>query len=157
MIEKIPDAKAQFLIVGNGPLQDRVEQLVSQKRNLKCLPAIPHHLIGKTMACGDIFILPSLTRKNWKEQFGRVIIEAMACGAMVIGSDSGAIARVIQRCGGGVSYPEGDCEALFRQLTKYLDDSESRKALQVAGRKYVSQEFTHQALAKSLAGFLKRL
>ena len=34
----------------------------------------------------DVFVLPSLTRPNWMEQFGRVLIEAMACETPVIGS-----------------------------------------------------------------------
>jgi glycosyltransferase involved in cell wall biosynthesis len=157
VMEKMPETSVQFLIVGNGPWKEQVAQVADKKKNVKLIAAIPHLLIGKTMACGDIFILPSRTRKNWKEQFGRVIIEAMACGAMVIGSDSGAIARVIQRCGGGVCYPEGDRQELFRLVTKFAEEPESRRLLQEKGRDYVSSEFTHQALAKSLAGFLRRL
>ena len=51
-------------------------------------------------------MLPSLTRPNWKEQFGRVLIEAMASGVPVIGSDSGAIPDVIGQA--GLIFPEGD-------------------------------------------------
>ena len=43
--------------------------------------------------------MPSRTLPNWKEQFGRVIIEAMACGVPVVGSDSGAIPDVIGDAG----------------------------------------------------------
>ena len=31
----------------------------------------------------DILVVPSLTRPDWKEQFGRVLVEAMACGTPV--------------------------------------------------------------------------
>ena len=54
----------------------------------------------------DILAVPSLTQPNWKEQFGRVIMEAMACGVPVIGSDSGEIPQVIGDA--GVIVPERD-------------------------------------------------
>jgi len=43
----------------------------------------------------DVLVLPSRSRSFWKEQFGRVLIEAMACGVPVIGSSSGEIPNVI--------------------------------------------------------------
>ncbi len=54
----------------------------------------------------DILVLPSLSRPNWVEQFGRVLIEAMACGVAVVGSASGEIPWVIGDA--GVLFPEGD-------------------------------------------------
>lgn len=39
----------------------------------------------------DVLVLPSRTLAHWKEQFGRVLTEAMACAVAVIGSDSGEI------------------------------------------------------------------
>ena len=68
-------------------------------------------------------MLPSLTRPNWKEQFGRVLVEAMACGVPVVGSDSGEIPRVIGEAGLVVitnkQVPEGEKleqRALFEAL-----------------------------------------
>ncbi len=37
----------------------------------------------------DVLVLPSRTRSNWTEQFGRVLIEAMSCEVTVVGSGSG--------------------------------------------------------------------
>ena len=67
----------------------------------------------------DALVLPSLTRANWKEQFGRVLVEAMASGVPVIGSDSGAIPGVIGEA--GLIVPEGDVEALARALAELRD------------------------------------
>ena len=47
----------------------------------------------------DILVAPSQTVSNWREQFGRMLIEAFACGVPVIGSDSGEIPYVIQDAG----------------------------------------------------------
>lgn len=64
----------------------------------------------------DVLVLPSRTGKYWKEQFGRVLIEAMALGVAVVGSDSGEIPAVIGDA--GVVFPEGDVGALASVLDR---------------------------------------
>ncbi|MEM4972674.1 MAG: glycosyltransferase family 4 protein [Candidatus Hadarchaeales archaeon] len=51
----------------------------------------------------NVLVLPSITTPSWKEQFGRVLVEAMATGRVVIGSNSGAIPEVIGNAGYVVS------------------------------------------------------
>nr|WP_257907418.1 glycosyltransferase [Janibacter limosus] len=46
----------------------------------------------------DVLAIPSLTTPTWTEQFGRVAVEAMACGTPVVASDSGAPPRRGARC-----------------------------------------------------------
>jgi glycosyltransferase involved in cell wall biosynthesis len=101
------------------------------------MPAFYHGL--------DAFVLPSLTRPNWKEQFGRVLIEAMACGVPVIGSDSGAIPEVIG--GAGLIFPEGDEETLRGHLARLMASEETRRALSGAGRTRVLAHFTQTQIA----------
>src|SRR4029078_4543437 len=72
--------------------------------------AVSSQEIPKAFAAMDAMALPSLTRKNWKEQFGRVLSEPMACETPVIGSDSGEIPNVIGDA--GLVAPEGDATAL---------------------------------------------
>lgn len=101
------------------------------------LPAEYHEL--------DLLVLPSLTRRNWKEQFGRVLVEAMASGVPVIGSDSGAIPAVIG--GAGRIVPEGDVAALAAALRELRDDPALRAALIEAGRARFLAHFTHDSIA----------
>lgn len=56
---------------------------------------IEHHAMAAFYSVLDVLVVPSRTTQNWKEQFGRIIVEAQACGAVVIGSDSGEIPFVI--------------------------------------------------------------
>jgi glycosyltransferase involved in cell wall biosynthesis len=93
----------------------------------------------------DALVLPSLTRRNWKEQFGRVLIEAMASGVPVIGSDSGAIPGIIGDA--GVVVPEGDTAALAGALCKLRDDAAERGRLRAVGRARVLAHFTHEQVA----------
>ena len=61
---------------------------------------VPRHLRAL-----DALVLPSESTPLWKEQFGHVLIEAMACGVPVVGSDSGAIPEVIGEA--GLLFPGG--------------------------------------------------
>lgn len=93
----------------------------------------------------DVLTIPSLTRANWKEQFGRVITEAMASGVPVIGTDSGAIPDVIGDA--GMIVPEGRIDALRSALDQLRCDAEVRTRLAHAGRARVLARFTHQQVA----------
>jgi glycosyltransferase involved in cell wall biosynthesis len=86
-----------------------------------------------------------LTRRNWKEQFGRVLVEAMASGVPVIGSDSGAIPGVIGDA--GLVVPEGDVAALHGALCRLRDDPHLRRELAQRGRQRALAHFTHQQIA----------
>lgn len=95
----------------------------------------------------DLFVLPSRTQPNWKEQFGRVLIEAMACAICVIGTDSGEIPHVLGEAGAIV--PEDDVEGLRQQLQRLLDDSTQRDQLGAAGRTRVLHNYTMASIAEA--------
>ena len=79
----------------------------------------------------DILVLPSLTTRTWKEQFGRVLVEGMAAGCVIIGSDSGAIPEVIGDA--GIIVPEGNPEALADAIVRVRDDRHLRNSLRETG------------------------
>lgn len=78
-----------------------------------------------------VVAVPSLTTPSWKEQFGRVVVEAMACGAPVVASDSGALPDVVEHA--GVLVPEGDPEALADALVRVGTDPDLSAELREAG------------------------
>jgi glycosyltransferase involved in cell wall biosynthesis len=94
----------------------------------------------------DVLVLPSRTRPNWKEQFGRVLVEAMACGVAVIGSDCGEIPQVIG--GAGLVFAEEDVVGLREALQRLLDSPEERQRLAAVGRQRVLDHFTMQQIAE---------
>jgi glycosyltransferase involved in cell wall biosynthesis len=69
-----------------------------------------HFEIASYMNAADIVVVPSISVPHWKEQYGRVAAEAMACGTKVIASDSGALPELLNN--NGWLFPEGDVEAL---------------------------------------------
>ncbi len=130
--ESLDDLKARAGARGVG---DRVEfrgTMPSAK-----IPSFLHEV--------DIVVVPSRTRPNWKEQFGRVIVEAMACGVAVVGSDSGEIPNVIGDA--GLTFPEGDVAALVVQLGRLLNDPDLLRRLAESGRQRVLDNYTQRQVA----------
>jgi glycosyltransferase involved in cell wall biosynthesis len=112
--------------------------------------AIPSDAIPDLLSELDAVVVPSRTRTNWKEQFGRVIVEAMACAVPVVGSDSGEIPNVIGDA--GLVFPEGDAQALAARLQTLIDDPELARRLGEAGRMRVLARYTQAQVAAATYG-----
>ncbi len=93
----------------------------------------------------DVLVLPSRSRPNWVEQFGRVLIEAMACGVPVVGSDCGDIPNVVGDA--GLIFPEGNAGALRGCLVRLMRDRDLWADLSRRGRERVLAHFTQAQVA----------
>lgn len=102
----------------------------------------------------DVLALPSRTRRDWKEQFGRVLAEAMACGVPCVGSDSGAIPEVIGDA--GLVFREGDANGLAAALSRLAKDAKLRARLAKASRARALKHFDEGALVSDLGAFLEK-
>ena len=137
-------------LVGGGSARDATQSLATALRmddRVTFVGQLPSAELPAEYHKIDVLVLPSLTRPNWKEQFGRVLVEAMASGIPVIGSDSGAIPGVIGAAGRIV--PEGDVEALARALAELRDQPSLRRELSEQGRARFLAHFTHEQVAES--------
>ncbi len=139
----------RVLLVGDGVeeanLQAQAAQLGIGER-VECVPQVASSAVPTWLARLDALAVPSLTIPTWQEQFGRVIIEAMAARVPVVGSDSGEIPRVIGEA--GLVTPEGDAAALAAALHGLLDDEPRRRALAEAGRERALAHFTWAGVAR---------
>ena len=145
-------------LFGSGPLGEellaRADRLGIRDR-VSIEGAVPSIAMPSRLAELDVLVLPSLTRPNWKEQFGRVLVEAMACGVPVIGSTSGEIPRVIGD--GGLLVAEGDAAALRDALARLAGDPELRAELGRRGRRRVVERFTHEQIARETRAVYRRM
>jgi glycosyltransferase involved in cell wall biosynthesis len=98
----------------------------------------------------DVLVLPSETQQNWKEQFGRVIPEALACGAAIVGSDSGEIPHLIRQSGGGLVFRERDSDALAQALRIMITEPRRRAVMASAGRAWVIDNISLESVAKRM-------
>jgi glycosyltransferase involved in cell wall biosynthesis len=74
-----------------------------------------------------------------------VLVEAMACGVPVVGSDSGEIPHVVGDA--GLIFPEGEVEALRSHLTRLMRDPELHADLRRRGRERVLAHYTQARVA----------
>lgn len=146
------------LIIGNGDdlptLQAQAARL-GLSASVEFRAGVPAEQVPQQLAQMDALVVPSLTRTNWKEQFGRIIIEAMACEVPVIGSDSGEIPQVIGSA--GLVTPEGDAAALAQAIRALRDGPAQRRTLGVAARERVLQHFTQAQIAARTYTVYERL
>ncbi len=156
-VAALPGDLASVLLVGAGPaesaLRAQAVRLGLESRTRFAGP-VDHTEAATALRAMDLLVVPSRTTPTWKEQFGRVIIEAMACGVPVVGSDSGHIPHLIRETGGGEVFPEGDSTALAACLHRLLQDPNRRHELGVAGRNAVTTRYAYERVATALHDLL---
>ena len=136
-------------LVGNGEyrphLASRIERLGLGER-VELRDGVPSEAVPAQLRQLDVLVLPSLTTPRWKEQFGRVLVEAMACEVAVVGSDSGEIPGVIGEA--GLVFPEGQAQSLRAALQRLANDPALRRQLSQAGRRRVLERYTQARIAE---------
>lgn len=146
------------LIAGDGPLRDRAREAASAAGlNAIFAGSVEHDRIASVFASLDLLVVPSRTTRGWKEQFGRVVIEANAAGVPVIVTDCGALGDTVHATGGGIVVPEDDPAALTAAIDRLSGDAAERARLGDAGRTAVRERFTPDAVAKDLHEFFAHL
>jgi glycosyltransferase involved in cell wall biosynthesis len=149
-----PDTAFHVLIVGSGPEELALKELVARRgldRIVTFLPNVPHNRIAEYYNCLDVLVVPSRTTPRWKEQFGRVLIEAMASGVCVVGSDSGEIPTVIGDA--GLVFEEGDCDGLASALRRVVGDRSLRRQLSERGRTRALARYSNEVVAGQLVSW----
>ena len=123
----------------------------------------PHDQVCRYINLLDTLVLPSettyqfktLSSVGWKEQFGHVLIEAMACRVPVIGSDSGEIPHVIGES--GLVFAEGNAEELRDCLLRLMENPELAGELAQRGYHRALADYTNRAIAQKQLAFYQQL
>jgi glycosyltransferase involved in cell wall biosynthesis len=139
---------ASLVIAGEGSLRGQLQQ------RAHVLPAVSHAQVPALLKALDVLVLPSVTiLPLHREQFGRVLVEAMAAGVPVIGSDSGAIPEVIGDA--GLIVPERDPAALANAIARVLADADLRARLVDRGRHRANTRFAWPVVAEQTVALFR--
>ena len=156
-MRKLP-ANVHCLFIGSGPLRAELEdrsESPDYRGRIHLYDVMESENLANHMNCLDVLAVPSLTTPKWKEQYGRVIGEAMACGVPIVGSDSGAIPEVIGSA--GLIVPEGDASALPRAVRSAIFDEAMRNRLRQRGLERAERELSVAVMSARLLSFYGRV
>jgi glycosyltransferase involved in cell wall biosynthesis len=142
------------VLVGSGPYEETLRAMVPElgiADRVMFVGFVPHEEAPGWLTMFDVLVLASESRANWKEQFGRVIVEANACETTVIGTESGEIGNVLRVTGGGLVVAEGDVAGLGAGLQELMEDRAKNKALALHGAAAVRERYDQEVLAARFA------
>jgi glycosyltransferase involved in cell wall biosynthesis len=141
-------SQAELIITGRGPTEPALRALAGElgiSGRTQFMGALESAAVAPAMADLDVLVLPSLTTPSWAEQFGRVLVEAMACEVAVVGSSSGEIPTVIGEP--DLVFPEGDVAALGAILRRLVEHPDQRTEFARRGRERTLARYTQQHIA----------
>jgi len=144
------------LFIGNGPMRHRLKDWEqSRPDRVRVLTNVKHDEVPSYLNAMDMLCAPSQTTRHWREQFGRMIVEAFACGVPVLASDSGEIPHVIGDA--GVIVPEKDLTRWAQAIAGLLQDSDRRRELSLHGLERVREHYTWKVIAQKYLDFFEEV
>jgi glycosyltransferase involved in cell wall biosynthesis len=143
------------LFIGGGPLEDEIRRWASGQGDRVRIVTASHADVPAYVNALDLLAAPSETKKNWAEQFGRMLVEAFACGVPVIGSDSGEIPYVLADA--GIVVREGDRAAWTRAIDELLGDAEKRTRCGERGLARAREVYAWPVVARAYLEFFEEL
>jgi glycosyltransferase involved in cell wall biosynthesis len=134
---KDQDHPVKILIAGDGPLRNELEEL-ARELSLEDTVYLPGNIdnLAKVMAAADIFAIPSL----W-EGLPLVLLEAMAAGIPIVGSNTKGIADIISHGVNGLLFETNDHVGFGKTIMDLAGDADLQKNLGTAGMELARQNF----------------
>ena len=145
-IQDLPE-DISLWISGTGPLE---AELARGSTRVHLLGSMPRKTLAEFFSALDVLVLPSRTTPTWKEQFGRVLVEAQACGTPVVASRSGAMPEVLGDS--ALLFEEGSVEELQSAILRLREEPDLRVALSRRGRERVEAFYSWDAIARQMRG-----
>jgi glycosyltransferase involved in cell wall biosynthesis len=151
VLREVPDA--HLVIFGEGelrlPLEKQIKHLHLTKRVL--LPGFREDVLS-LMKSADLFVMSSLT-----EGLGSAVLDAMAMGHAVVGTNAGGIPEAVVPNATGLLVDPGDAQQLAGAIVTLLKDAERRKAYGEAGRARIAGQFDVDSLVSGTLAVYERL
>ena len=126
--KKIAKSDYYLVIVGDGPLSKKLRKKVEDENIPDVIFTGSRTDVENIIPNCDFLVLPSFS-----ESFGLVLIEALACGKPVIGSDVGGISEIINEDVGLLVNPN-DISLISNSIDRLVDDEELRAKLSANAR-----------------------
>jgi len=129
------DKNIVIAIAGSGPMDEEIKNKEQKTKNIEFLGKVSQDKLPDYYSAADMVIVPS----THEEGFGRVIIESLACGTPVIGSNRGAIPEAMDKTVGELITvsPENIAKAIMYYSTHPKElKKKSENARKFAEKRY---------------------
>lgn len=147
------DQRPRLTVIGSGPERVELEAAVGRLRleqQVRFMGQLESEALACEMARHEILVVPSL----YKEPFGIVALEGLACGCVAIGSDGGGLPEAIGEC--GLTFPNGDASILAARITQLLTSESLRLRLRKGAPDHL-QKFRSQTVVAQYLAIFRRL
>jgi glycosyltransferase involved in cell wall biosynthesis len=145
------EPRARFVIIGDDAIFSDNADYVPLLKRLATEGALAGrvHFLGFRNDMPNIYPgLDILVNAAWREAFGLVVVEAMACSKVVIGTQAGGIPEIITHSQDGFLFPVRDAQKLAELLLEVIRKPELRQRIGLAARQTVLERFTIQRQIK---------
>lgn len=144
------------MFVGAGPSEPLLRAWAERHGDkVRICNQVTHNQVPAYLNAMNVLCAPSQTTPTWKEQFGRMVVEAFASGLAFIGSDSGEIPYVVQDS--GVIVGEHDEPGWTRAIASLLEDRARREDLAARGLERAHAEFAWPIVARRHLEFFESI
>lgn len=153
LIEAMHEVDAMLVIAGDGPLKESLAGKSDMRKTI-FLGAKSHNDLREIYASADVLVMPSVTAQDGsKEGFGLVLLEAMASGLPVIGSNSGGIPEIIQDGENGLLVAEKDVSGIKNAIQRILGDKEFAGYLAKNAKEHLEQ-YSYEKIAENYVDYI---
>ncbi|RKH32438.1 glycosyltransferase family 1 protein [Corallococcus praedator] len=144
------------LFVGGGPMEATLRDWASRHADrVRVVTGVPHAGVPQALNAMDVLCAPSQTTPRWKEQFGRMLAEAFACGVPVLGSDSGEVPFTVGDAGQVLQ--EANVPEWTRALADLLENPSMRREQGRKGRERALSHFAWPVVARAHLDFFEEV
>jgi glycosyltransferase involved in cell wall biosynthesis len=145
-----------LLVMGTGPMEGDLRNWAAARgwSDRVQIRLVPHRDVPAFLGAADVLLAPSQTGPRWREQFGRMVIEAFACGVPVLGSDSGEIPYVVGDA--GKVLPENDAGIWANAIVEVLGSADLRADMARRGFERV-QAYSVASVARQYSEYYRQL
>jgi glycosyltransferase involved in cell wall biosynthesis len=144
--------RLRLVVAGSGPLRQQLEDRAGRPElagRVSFVGEVAHEQMPPLYAAADLFVLPSVATRQWQEQWGQSLLEAMAAGLPCVASLTGGVPEVLGKAGVGV--PPAEPEALARAMAALLEDQSRRRELGEMARRRARDCFDARSRGPELA------
>lgn len=152
LLEALKGLPYTLTIIGSGKQEEQLKRFATENDvNVNFSGSIPNHKLPLVLNQREIFILPSLY-----ENMPKTLLEAMACGMPVIGTNVKGINEVIEHGKNGILC-DTDSKSIKEAIVTLMEDGELKQKLGENARKTIVENYSLDNLAKKELKLMEEL